>query len=98
MSKVSSPNKIKAKYAVTFEFMTRLPVTIRGEVEAGASHTLAMRAIKAARIQAKKPKSIAKYGTIIGWSSISILLDRYDFMKWTLNKTKTEVKDEKETN
>ena len=60
---------IKAKYAVTFESDTRPPVTVRGEVESISLPKLAWRAIKDAREKAPK----------IGWSSISILLDRSEF-------------------
>lgn len=72
--------KQKCEYAVTFEFNVKLPITIRGEIEASALGTLASRAVKQAKIKARQPESIEKYGTIASWSSISILLDRFKFM------------------
>lgn len=91
-----APEILKAKYAVTFEFMTRAPVTIRGEVEGWKLQTLMVKAIKEARVQAKKPESIAKYGTIIGWSSISVLLDRYDFLSKDSESKDSKDSDSKE--
>lgn len=63
---------MKVKYAVTFEFMVRQPITVRGEAEAGSIRTLAARAIDDA-----EQSDIDSHRN---WSSISILLDRYDFM------------------
>lgn len=67
---------MKCKYAVTFEFIVKLPVTIRGEMEAINPHTIATRAIREAKTLAK----ITKQSTV-NWSSISILIDRYDEIK-----------------
>ncbi len=57
------------RYAVTFEFETRPPLTHRGTVEAGREHVCAARAIKAARA-ALRP---------VNWSSlVCVLLERLD--------------------
>ena len=40
---------MRVRYAVTFEFATRVPVTHRGEVEGGASWTCAQRAVREAQ-------------------------------------------------
>jgi hypothetical protein len=56
------------RYAVTFESLTLPPLTIRGEVIAGETQTIARLAVKDAMSQAK-----GKH-----WSSLSILLERTD--------------------
>lgn len=69
----------KAKYAVTFEFTVKQPVTIRGEVEAKTYGALINRAVREAKRNSK--------GQTINWSSISVLIDRYDEMKTTVEST-----------
>lgn len=71
---------MKVKYAVTFEFNVQLPLTVRGEVEAGSPRTCAARAIDEAQ---EKHKGVR-------WNSMSILLERLDMEseKETDNETK----------
>jgi len=57
------------RYAVTFEFATRAPITLRGTVAGGRAATCVARATKAAQL-ALKP---------VGWSSVvCCLLERLD--------------------
>lgn len=63
---------MKSNYAITFEFMTSQPITHRGEISASSVRTLAARAIDEA----------VKANPNLNWSSICIVLDRYDFMKF----------------
>lgn len=74
--KTKRTTTIRAKYAVTFEFNVKPPITIRGEVTSTSLHTCAARAVKEAkkevRIKSKKDKEF----NIIGWSSYSVLIDR----------------------
>lgn len=57
---------MKCKYAVTFEFLTSPPITVRGEVNATSARTIAARALDDAT--EKNPG--------VSWTSISILLER----------------------
>lgn len=58
---------MKVRYAVTFEFDTRPPVTQEGTVEAGQPHACMARATKAAQ-KALRPRE---------WSScVCVLLER----------------------
>jgi hypothetical protein len=58
---------MKCRVAVTFEYETRAPETLRMDLEAGGPQTMAARAIREARKQIK-PR---------GWASIVVLLERY---------------------
>ena len=57
---------MECTYAVTFEFETRPPICIRGKMEATAVNTIASRAVREARKQAKP----------INWRSVVVLLER----------------------
>lgn len=57
---------MKVKYAVTFEFEERPPVTHRGTVEASAEATCASRGIKLAK-RALRP---------VNWTSVVVFLER----------------------
>lgn len=57
---------MKIRYSVTWEYETRAPETMTGEVEAVTVSTAARRALEAARKEAKP----------IGWSSVVCLLER----------------------
>ena len=59
---------MKCKYAVTFEFPERMPLTRRGELSASNAGTIARRAINEAKKEFKP----------INWSSLVVLLDRGD--------------------
>jgi hypothetical protein len=60
---------MRVRYAVTFEFETRPPLTHRGEVEGGFAHTCVMRATREAQRRLKP----------INWSSmVCVLLERLD--------------------
>jgi hypothetical protein len=67
--------KFKADYAVTFEFPVNPPVTHRGTVEGASLRTIAKKAIQEAQ----------KAYPGLKWSSISVLLDRYKYMKKNLD-------------
>lgn len=55
-----------AKYAVTFEYETKPPRTMRGEISASAMPTLVARATRKAARDAGRQK----------WSSVSVLIER----------------------
>jgi len=77
---------MKSKYAVTFEFNERQPLTYRGIAMATSIRTLAARAIDLAIEDNKKDE---REDTSKGhWSSICIVLDRYDFMNEILREEK----------
>jgi hypothetical protein len=72
-SLVSQPKGglMRVRYAVTFEFMNKAPVTHRGEVEGGSPATLAHRAVRDAK-QALGMQTA-------WWSSMNcVLLERLD--------------------
>lgn len=85
MKEGTKPEMIKATYAVTFEFPVKRPVTIRGNVEAWQPHSLFQRAVKEAKKEARKTKQ-----SIVGWSSISTLIDRYEQILNRRNLTSSE--------
>lgn len=55
-----------ARYAVTFEYDTKPPVTMRGEIVASAMPTLVARAARQAARDAGRQT----------WSSVSVLIER----------------------
>ena len=60
---------MKVRYSVTFEFELRPPVTHRGVVEAGQTHTCVSRATKLAQ-KALRP---------VNWTScVCVLVERLD--------------------
>ncbi len=59
---------MNAKYAVTFEYETKPPLTMRGEISASAMPTLVARATRKAARDAGRQT----------WSSVSVLIERAD--------------------
>lgn len=72
---------MKCKYAVSFEFSIKNPITVRGEVRAMSARTLAARALDEATI--KEPG--------LKWSSIVILLERIseEFIEETVQESES---------
>lgn len=80
---------MQCKYAVTFEFETRPPICIRGEMTAISPNTIASRAIKEARYKAK-PRN---------WISMVVLLERLDHdTEEEMSESKLSEGDRDETN